>query len=190
MKKRDPSKETKEVKSEPAVTTDKPDRTRVELVTDKGRIVIELRADMAPVTVENFLRYVDEGLYAGTIFHRVIPGFMIQGGGFTTSMQKKPTHQPIVNEASNGLKNLRGTTAMARTSDPHSATAQFFINVNDNDFLNYAKGKTPGYAVFGTVVEGMDVVDAIVSVPTTTMGQFQNVPVQPVLIESAGRVED
>ncbi|HET9210720.1 MAG TPA: peptidylprolyl isomerase [Thermoanaerobaculia bacterium] len=160
---------------------------RVALQTTKGRIVIELYADKAPKTVKNFLDYVKAGFYNGTIFHRVIPGFMIQGGGFTSDMTEKPTRPPIQNEADNGLQNQRGTLAMARTSDPNSAGAQFFINVANNNSLNF-RGKTTegwGYAVFGNVVEGMDVVDAIVQVPTTTKGPYGDVPVQPVVIQKA-----
>jgi peptidyl-prolyl cis-trans isomerase B (cyclophilin B) len=162
---------------------------RVVLQTSMGQMVIELYADKAPVSVENFLKYVDEGFFTGTIFHRVIPNFMIQGGGFAADMQQKKTHAPIKNEAANGLKNDRGTLAMARTNDPNSATAQFFINVKDNAFLNYS-GPGPrgaGYAVFGKVVEGMDVADKIVDVATTTVGPFENVPKTAVVIESAKR---
>ena len=160
---------------------------RVSLDTTKGRIVIELYADKAPKTVKNFLDYVKAGFYNGTIFHRVIPGFMVQGGGFTPDMNEKQTRPPIQNEADNGLQNQRGTLAMARTPDPNSAGAQFFINVANNNSLNF-RSKTPdgwGYAVFGNVVEGMDVVDAIVQVPTTTKGPYQDVPVQPVVIQKA-----
>jgi len=160
---------------------------RVTLQTSKGNIVLELYADKAPVTAENFLGYVRDGFFDGTIFHRVIPGFMIQGGGFTVDMQQKPTRDPIANEADNGLKNERGTIAMARTMNPNSATAQFFINTVDNGPLDHT-GKTPqgwGYAVFGKVVEGMDVVDAIGGVATTNRGPHQNVPVEPVVIEKA-----
>jgi cyclophilin family peptidyl-prolyl cis-trans isomerase len=160
---------------------------RVSLDTTKGRIVIELYPDKAPKTVKNFLDYVRAGFYNGTIFHRVIPGFMVQGGGFTPDLTEKPTRPPIPNEADNGLLNERGTLAMARTSDPNSASAQFFINVANNTPLNF-RGKTPtewGYAVFGHVVEGMDVVDAIVQVPTTTKGPYENVPTQPVVIQKA-----
>jgi peptidyl-prolyl cis-trans isomerase B (cyclophilin B) len=160
---------------------------RVALDTTKGRIVIELYADKAPKTVKSFLDYVKAGFYNGTIFHRVIPGFMVQGGGFTPDMTEKPTRPPIPNEADNGLQNQRGTLAMARTSDPNSAASEFFINVANNTPLNF-RGKTPdgwGYAVFGNVVEGMDVVDAIVQVPTTTKGPYENVPVQPVVIQKA-----
>jgi peptidyl-prolyl cis-trans isomerase B (cyclophilin B) len=160
---------------------------RVTLQTSKGNIVLELYADQAPDTVENFLGYVRDGFFDGTIFHRVIPGFMIQGGGFTADMQQKSTKAPIENEADNGVKNERGTIAMARTGNPHSATAQFFINTADNGPLDHT-GKTPqgwGYAVFGKVVEGMDVVDAIGGVATTNRGPHQNVPAEPVIIEKA-----
>lgn len=157
----------------------------VKLETGKGNIVVELDEAGAPVTAANFLRYVKEGFYDETVFHRVIPSFMIQGGGFTADMRRKKAHEPIVNEASNGLKNNRGTIAMARTNNPNSATSQFFVNHVDNDSLNYVEGRNPGYAVFGRVVEGMDVVDAIAGVKTTTKGHFQNVPVEPVVIKSA-----
>jgi cyclophilin family peptidyl-prolyl cis-trans isomerase len=163
---------------------------RVLLETSKGNILIELNADKAPKTVKNFLDYVNSGHYAGTIFHRVIPGFMIQGGGFTGDMKEKENRPPIQNEADNGLQNQRGTLAMARTPDPNSASDQFFINVANNGFLNH-RGKTAegwGYAVFGKVVEGMDVVDAIVKVSTTTKGPYQNVPVEPVVIRKASVV--
>lgn len=158
---------------------------RVVLETTMGGIVIQLDADRAPVTVENFLRYVREGFYNGMIFHRVIPNFMIQGGGFMSQMAQKRGHPPIVNEAANGLKNTRGTIAMARTSEPNSATSQFFINVKDNDFLNFVAGKSAGYAAFGRVVEGMNVVDRIATVQTARMGRHSNVPVKPVIIKSA-----
>jgi peptidyl-prolyl cis-trans isomerase B (cyclophilin B) len=160
---------------------------RVALETTKGRIVIELYADKAPKTVKNFLDYVKSGQYNGTIFHRVIPDFMVQGGGFTADMTEKPTKAAIQNEADNRLLNQRGSVAMARTPDPHSARAQFFINLKNNGFLNHT-GKTPqgwGYAVFGNVVEGMEVVDAIAQVPTTTKGDYANVPTQPVVIQKA-----
>jgi peptidyl-prolyl cis-trans isomerase B (cyclophilin B) len=164
---------------------------RVALVTSKGRIVIELFPQKAPATVKNFLAYVDAGFYDGTVFHRVIPKFMIQGGGLTADMKKKPTEKPVPNEADNNLKNTRGSVAMARTGDPHSATSQFFINTADNDFLNYRE-KTPqgwGYAVFGRVTEGMTVVDAISGVETSNSGMFRDVPVEPVLIEKVQRVK-
>jgi cyclophilin family peptidyl-prolyl cis-trans isomerase len=157
----------------------------VELQTSMGDIVIELNEQAAPVTVKNFLRYVNEGFYNGTIFHRVIYNFMIQGGGFTEDMKKKETHDPIVNEANNGLLNYRGTIAMARTRDPDSATAQFFINHVDNDPLDYAENMNPGYAVFGRIVEGLDVVDVIASVKTTKRMGMADVPAEPVIIKSA-----
>lgn len=161
---------------------------RVRVQTNMGDIVLELDRAKAPQTVENFLSYVKDGFYNGTVFHRVIDGFMIQGGGFTEDLQQKPTKPPIPNEADNGLKNDRGTVAMARTNDPNSATAQFFINVVNNDFLNF-RNKTVrgwGYAVFGKVVEGMDVVDKIRKIPTGPSGPFrQDVPKTPVVIQSA-----
>jgi cyclophilin family peptidyl-prolyl cis-trans isomerase len=167
------------------------DSPRVALETSKGKIVLELYADKAPQSVKNFLVYVDAGFYDGTIFHRVIPDFMIQGGGFTVEMKKKDTQPPIQNEADNGVRNVRGTIAMARTQDPHSATAQFFINTKDNDFLNH-KGKSPqgwGYAVFGRVVEGIGVVDAISNVKTVTRSMYRNVPADPIVITRARRVQ-
>ena len=155
------------------------------LSTSMGDIKVELSPDKAPVTVKNFLDYVKAGYYDGTIFHRVISGFMIQGGGLTADMQEKQGQKPpIKNESDNGLKNDTGTVAMARTNVPNSATSQFFINVKDNEFLNGEKDK-PGYAVFGKVVEGMDVVKKIEQVKTTTKGPHQNVPVDPVIIKSA-----
>jgi len=160
----------------------------VKLETSMGDIVIELDHEKAPVTVKNFLEYVEEGFFDGTIFHRVIPDFMVQGGGFTADMQRKPTHPPIVNEAVKELKNDRGTVAMARTNDPDSATSQFFINHKDNDFLNYGGPSKPGYAVFGRVVEGMDVVDKIAAVKTKRIGPHANAPVEPVVIKSAKAV--
>jgi len=163
---------------------------KVKLTTTMGDIVIELNEEAAPVTVKNFLRYTEERFYNGTIFHRVIPNFMIQGGGFSADMIQKPTHEPIINEANNGLKNDRGTIAMARTNNPNSATCQFFINHTDNDFLNYGGPNKPGYAVFGKVVEGMDVVDKIASVRTANKGRPANVPVMAIVIESAGVVSD
>jgi cyclophilin family peptidyl-prolyl cis-trans isomerase len=162
----------------------------VKLETTMGDIVIELNEKAAPVTVKNFLTYVGEGFYDGTIFHRVIPNFMIQGGGFTPDMAQKKTHPPIINEASNGLKNDRGTIAMARTNNPDSATCQFFINHKNNDFLNYAGASNPGYAVFGKVVDGMETVDKIAAVKTTRKGQHADVPVEPVVIKSAKVVSD
>lgn len=163
---------------------------KVNLQTNKGLIVIELYPDQAPQSVANFLAYVDAGFYDGTIFHRVIPDFMIQGGGFTADLEKKETRAPIPNEADNGLKNERGTLAMARTNDPNSATAQFFINHKDNAFLDHS-GKTPrgwGYAVFGRVTDGMSVVDAIATTPTGAKGMFpKDVPLETIVIEKASR---
>lgn len=159
----------------------------IELTTNFGVIKLKLDAEKAPKTVENFLSYVKQGHYDGTIFHRVIPGFMIQGGGFTKDMNQKSTAATIDNEANNGLKNLRGTIAMARTNAPHSASAQFFINLADNDFLNYSS-PTPqgwGYCVFGSVVEGLDIVDKIAQVKTGNNGHHQDVPVESVVIEKA-----
>ena len=163
---------------------------QVNLQTNKGLIVIELYPDQAPQSVANFLAYVDAGFYDGTIFHRVIPDFMIQGGGFTADLEKKATRDPIPNEADNGLKNERGTLAMARTNDPNSATAQFFINHKDNAFLDHS-GKNPrgwGYAVFGRVTDGMSVVDAIATTPTGAKGMFpKDVPLETIVIEKASR---
>jgi len=156
----------------------------VVLDTTLGRIRIGLHKDKAPISVDNFLKYVRSGHYDGTIFHRVIPGFMVQGGGMEPNMEERPTRPPIRNEARNGLRNSRGTLAMARTNDPNSATAQFFISVKDNHRLDFGIGGA-GYAVFGEVLEGMDVVDRIVAVPTTDKGQHSNVPVTPVLIKTA-----
>jgi len=169
---------------EAAVTVDYP---RVQLMTSKGPIVVELYPDKAPESVRNFLAYVEDGFYDGTIFHRVIPNFMIQGGGFTPDMIKKPTGDPIPNEADNGLHNDRGTLAMARTSNPHSATAQFYINLVDNAPLNHTSKDLRGwgYAVFGRVVEGMVVVDAIGQVPTGRQGTMSNAPLEPVKILKA-----
>ena len=155
----------------------------VVLDTSLGQIEIELNQDKAPISTKNFLTYANENFYTNTIFHRVIPGFMVQGGGFTAQMMQKPTHDPIKNEADNGLHNVRGTIAMARTSDVNSATSQFFINVKDNDMLDHGV-RDFGYAVFGKVVKGMDVVDTIVNSQTTNKGGMQNVPVDPILIKS------
>jgi peptidyl-prolyl cis-trans isomerase B (cyclophilin B) len=164
---------------------------RVKLETSKGVIVVELEPQAAPKTVENFLQYVKDGFYDGTIFHRVIPSFMIQGGGFTKDMSEKATRAPIANEANNGLKNDFGTVAMARTNDPNSATAQFFINAKDNAFLNHTAQNQQGwgYCVFGKVVEGATVVKAIETVPTSSKGMFENVPVTPVVITKATIVQ-
>jgi len=160
---------------------------KVKLTTSMGAIVVQLDKEKAPASAENFAKYVDSGHYDGTIFHRVIDGFMIQGGGFDKDMRQKPTNAPIRNEAQNGLKNDKYTVAMARTSDPNSATAQFFINVKDNGFLNYTAPTVQGwgYAVFGKVVEGTDVVDKIAKVPTGNRGGYQDVPRDPVVIEKA-----
>jgi peptidyl-prolyl cis-trans isomerase A (cyclophilin A) len=158
----------------------------VELVTSKGNIRIQLEAKKAPVSTKNFLSYVKAGHYKGTIFHRVIPGFMVQGGGFTPGMQEKRTRAAIRNEAGNGLRNSRGTLAMARTSDPNSATSQFFINVANNRFLDRDQSQDGvGYAVFGRVIKGMDVVDKIVAAPTTTRGGHSDVPSTAIVIKSA-----
>ncbi len=165
---------------------------KVLMKTSKGDIVIELYPDKAPVTVENFLAYVDSKFYDGTIFHRVIKGFMIQGGGLTPEMKEKGTKRPpIKNEADNGLKNLRGTIAMARTADINSATCQFFINLVDNTFLDHVPGDPAkfGYAVFGKVIKGMEVVDAIANVATTAKGMHRDVPVEPVVIISVSRLD-
>lgn len=164
---------------------------RVLLDTSEGKIVLELYQDKAPKTVKNFLDYVDAGFYDGTIFHRVIPDFMIQGGGFTSDMKEKTTRTPVKNEADSGLKNIRGTVAMARTSDPNSATAQFFINTADNNFLDH-KNKSEqgwGYAVFGKVVDGIEAVNAVSAVKTTTRGPHQDVPTDPVVIKRASKIE-
>lgn len=158
---------------------------KVKLETNHGAMVIELYPDKAPKTVENFLAYVDAGFYDGTLFHRVIPGFMIQGGGYDAEMNKKPTRDPVVNESQQSISNARGTIAMARTNDPHSATAQFFVNVVDNDRLDNLGG---GYTAFGQVVEGMDVADAIAALPTQRQGRMSDVPTNPVMIKKATRV--
>ena len=165
---------------------------KVLLKTNKGDITLSLDSAKAPKSVANFLQYVKSGHYDGTIFHRVIDNFMIQGGGMTPGMKQKPTGDEIENEANNGLKNERGTIAMARTSDPHSATAQFFINVNDNDFLNHTAPSAQGwgYAVFGKVSDGMDVVDAIRKVKTGNSGFHQDVPTEDVVIEKAIVLEE
>ncbi len=162
-------------------------RTMVKIQTNKGAFVLELDAAKAPETVANFLQYVKDGAYDNTVFHRVINGFMVQGGGFEPGMKQKPTRAPVKNEADNGLKNDKYTVAMARTNDPHSATAQFFVNVADNDFLNF-RSPTPqgwGYCVFGKVVEGTEVIDAIKAVKTGNKGFHQDVPVEDVIIEKA-----
>ena len=163
----------------------------VTIATTVGQMTLELDADNAPKTVENFLAYASSGFYDGTIFHRVINNFMIQGGGFTTDMEQKPTQAPVDNEANNGLKNERGTIAMARTQDPHSATAQFFINVQDNDFLNHTGENMQGwgYTVFGKVTQGEAVLDKIRSVQTGSQGGHQDVPTDPIIIESISIIE-
>ncbi|MGH9318472.1 MAG: peptidylprolyl isomerase, partial [Vicinamibacteria bacterium] len=179
-----PAEETPAPPAEPAAegTADVLDTTNplVEMRTSKGTMKIELYPDKAPVTVENFLRYAREGFYDGTVFHRVIEGFMIQGGGFTPEMAEKETRAPIENEAANGLKNVRGSLAMARTPDPHSASSQFFINTVDNPALDYTASDMQGfgYAVFGKVVEGLEVLDTIKKVPTGNRDGHQNVPTE------------
>ncbi len=172
------------------VRADDEDHPRVVLDTSKGKIVLELDPARAPRTVENFLAYVESGFYDGTVFHRVIPDFMNQGGGFTPDLKLKPTRAPIANEADNGLKNDTGTVAMARKPDPHSATAQFYINTNDNAFLNHTSrdDRGWGYTVFGRVLEGMEVVLETSAVRTTRMGGMSDVPVEPVLINSVRRL--
>ncbi len=182
-----------EAPAEPAQTTEPTPTANPQIVieTSMGRIVAELYADKAPKTVENFLAYVKSDFFAGTVFHRVIPGFMVQGGGFTADLKKKPTQPPVENEADNGLRNERGTLAMARTNNPHSATAQFFVNLVDNGFLDH-RGKNArgwGYAVFGRVVDGMNVVDAIASVKTGNRNRMQNVPLEPVTLNKVSLVD-
>ena len=181
---KEPKAETAPAAQPTATTSSMP---RVTLSTNMGDIVVELNPAKAPLSSANFIEYVQSGQYNGTVFHRVIDNFMIQGGGFDQNMQQKPTRAPIQNEANNGLKNSRGTIAMARTGDPHSASSQFFINVKDNAFLDHTS-PTPqgwGYTVFGQVVEGMDVVDKIKVVQTGNMGGHQNVPIQPIVINQA-----
>ena len=166
------------------------EQVKVLMQTNQGDIRLALDKDKAPITVENFVTYAKEGFYDGTIFHRVIKDFMIQGGGFTPEMEKKDTHEPIRNEAKNGLKNQRGSIAMARTSDPHSATAQFFINLKDNAFLDYPSQDGWGYAVFGEVTEGMEVVDKIAEQPTGMKYRMGDVPLTPVVIEKVTILSD
>lgn len=161
----------------------------IKFQTSLGDFTIELFTDDAPVTVANFLQYVDDSHFDGTIFHRVIPGFMIQGGGFTADMKQKPTRKPIKNEASNGVRNLRGSLSMARTSDINSASSQFFVNLTDNAFLDHQGPHNFGYAVFGRVVAGLDVVDAIAAVKTGRKSGHDDVPVEPVVVRTARRVE-
>jgi cyclophilin family peptidyl-prolyl cis-trans isomerase len=155
--------------------------------TTLGNFTVELFGDKAPVSAENFLKYVDEGFFDGTVFHRIVPGFVIQGGGFTEDMSQKKNHPPIKNEADNGVKNTRGTLSMARTNDINSATSQFFVNLKDNDFLDNSRGNF-GYAVFGKVTEGMDVIDKIAAVKTGRRKGFEDVPLDPVVMTSVRRV--
>lgn len=173
-----------------ALAADPIPNPRVELKTNQGTIMIELYADKAPKSVANFLQYTKDDFYKGTIFHRVIDGFMIQGGGFNEKMVQKETRASIANEAANGLKNELGTLAMARTNEPHSASSQFFINLKDNAFLDYPGRDGWGYAVFGKVVDGMDVVQKIAKLPTANAGMHQNVPTSPVTILSAKLIAD
>lgn len=164
--------------------------TQVVIETNKGVISIALNEELAPNTSANFLQYIDSEFFVGTLFHRVIPGFMIQGGGMISGMENKPANAPIENEADNGLKNVRGSIAMARTSDPHSASSQFFINLKDNDFLDY-RASTPegwGYCVFAEVTDGMDVVDSIAAVETGRAGMHQDVPLEEVIITGVRRI--
>ncbi|MGA2024845.1 MAG: peptidylprolyl isomerase [Steroidobacteraceae bacterium] len=156
--------------------------------TTHGAFTVELYAEKAPQTVANFLRYVDEGFFDGTIFHRIVPGFVIQGGGLTPDFSQKQTHPPVKNEATNGVRNQRGTLSMARTSDIHSATSQFFVNLADNEFLDERPGQH-GYAVFGHVTEGMDVIDRIAALPTGRRKGFTDAPLQDILISSARRLD-
>ncbi|EGR2466728.1 peptidyl-prolyl cis-trans isomerase [Vibrio cholerae] len=160
---------------------------KVAVETTLGNFTIELNQEKAPISVANFLRYVDDGSYVGSQFHRVIPGFMAQGGGFDAYLNQLPTYAPIENEASNGLRNDTATIAMARTQNPNSATRQFYINLLDNDFLNYA-AKPPGYAVFGQVIEGFDVIEKMAQQPTQNKGRMQNVPVTPIVINKVTRL--
>jgi len=163
---------------------------KVEMKTNLGAVVIELYPEKAPKSVENFLQYVKDGFYSGLIFHRVIDGFMVQGGGFDVNMKQKPTRAAIPNEAKNGLLNRTGTLAMARTSDPHSATAQFFINLKDNRFLDHPGQDGWGYAVFGAVVQGNEVVEKIAKIPTGRSGYYTDVPATPIVIESVRILPD
>jgi cyclophilin family peptidyl-prolyl cis-trans isomerase len=156
--------------------------------TTLGNFTVELYADKAPVSAENFLKYVDESFFDGTVFHRIVPGFVIQGGGFTEDMTQKKNHPPIKNEADNGVKNTRGTLSMARTNDINSATSQFFVNLKDNDFLDHTRGNF-GYAVFGRVTEGMDVIDKIAAVKTGRRRGFEDVPLDPVIMTSVRRAD-
>ena len=178
------AEQIKEPNEQPPVEIPDVGPKTVKLETSMGDIFIELNEEAAPVTVKNFLKYVESGFFDGTIFHRVMPNFMVQGGGFTENMQRKQTLPPIINEAGNGLTNSRGTISMARTDNPHSATSQFFINHRDNSNLDYGGPSNPGYAVFGKVVKGMEVVDAIAVVKTTMKAGMRDVPVEPVVIKS------
>jgi len=162
--------------------------TEVNIVTNQGTITVNLNEDAAPKTVTNFLRYVDDGFYSNTIFHRVMPGFMVQGGGFTPTLERKDTYKAVAYEGDNNLYNDRGTISMARTQDPNSATSQFFINHIDNAFLNHS-ARVYGYTVFGKVTAGMDVVDKIAKIPTQTVGPYQNVPTKNVIIEKVVRTD-
>jgi cyclophilin family peptidyl-prolyl cis-trans isomerase len=173
-----------EAKAEKAEKAEKESNPLVVFETTKGKMTIELYPKEAPISVENFLTYVNEGFYEGTVFHRVIPRFVIQGGGMDADMNRKATHKPIKNEADNGLKNLRGTLSMARTNDPNSATSQFFINLVDNVALDKS-ATSAGYAVFGKVIRGLDIVDAIAKVETTTKGQYRDVPAKPITVTKA-----
>ena len=180
------------VAEEASASQSEENRPQVIIHTSQGDMRLELYPEKAPATVENFLQYARSGFYDGTIFHRVISYFMIQGGGFTEDMQKKATREPVQNEADNGLKNVRGSIAMARTGNPHSATAQFFINVQDNvalDHTSKASSRTWGYAVFGKVLEGLNVMDDIRFIETASKGPYQDVPVKPVLIESVDIID-
>ena len=183
----EPKAAVKQEKENP--TTEKGKSTMILMKTTKGDIKLSLDSEKAPETVANFLGYVESGHYNGTIFHRVIDGFMIQGGGFDKDMHQKPAPKTVKNEAKNGLKNKAGSIAMARTSDPHSASAQFFINVNDNGFLDYPGQDGWGYCVFGEVVEGMDVVNKIKGVKTGRASHFQDVPTEPVVITEVSVIE-
>jgi cyclophilin family peptidyl-prolyl cis-trans isomerase len=178
--------ESRSIRRKPAK---KPSDSVVVMKTSLGTVTLKLFPKHSPLTVKNFLRYVDKKFYDGTIFHRVIPNFMIQGGGFTPGLKEKAAGDPVKNEAANGLSNKRGTLAMARTSDPNSATCQFFINVKDNNFLD-PNGTNPGYCVFGKVVKGMGVIDRIKAVHTQTRGVYQNVPIKDVVIKSIRRAKE
>ena len=173
----------------PAMAQQAQKAERVQFVTSQGKFTVEVYPDAAPKTVANFMEYVKSGFYTGTIFHRVINGFMVQGGGYDREMKEKPTRAPIPLEAQNGLKNKAGTVAMARTANPNSATAQFFVNVVDNSNLDYPQPDGNGYAVFGKVVEGMDTIEKIKNVPTTAYGPMRNVPATPIVIESASVIQ-